>query len=508
MVRKKMLCMFMATLLSIFMFGSVTVFATESAIPDATSQFYINDFANIISDEVEKEMQERAVELAEGSNGIQVVVTTVQTIGNADPVYYTTDMYNKYEIGKNNMGVLIMLSVETRDIQIRQGHNMTKYLSDRMCGNIIDDYGITYLANNEFEKGLYEMQKATIEHIAGMEINAESEVAVPNTESKDITNSETNPLTVWLETLVVFCYGILFLSGIRSLVDKRKEKKVSKQNEIIENSDFDQNLKQKVNKLEMEIEKTRKIAETTINENNRKITDLTERLHTTEKMLKNLEERREKAIMIYPDLEEKIDAVFAKEKQDSDKAKALEVENSIRNVLELKCTRQNLNQFEYAYNAFQNLSEEQQEYIPTEFAEKIVELYSRSSKLQKEFEEAERIRYDKKQAEHVQRKIAEALTWNANRHTHSSLSEVCNEYNNLTDNQKKYVTADILTVQEMKRKAKRLKDEHERNEHLRRQRENEVRRSQRMENSSINTSHRSYSGFGGRSGGHGAGRKF
>ena len=178
--------MFLAVCLSILMLCPITVLAVGTEIPSATSQFYVNDFADIIDEESEKEMQERAEALAEESDGIQVVVTTVQTVGDANPAEYTVDMYNEYGIGKNNMGVLILLSVETRDIQIRLGDNMTKYLSDRKAGEI-RDVGIPYFQKNQFGKGLYEMQKATIKHITGKVKSTEGEVAVKVTDLEDIS---------------------------------------------------------------------------------------------------------------------------------------------------------------------------------------------------------------------------------------------------------------------------------------------------------------------------------
>ena len=139
MVKVRKMSMFMVIVLSIcMMLGSITVFAAGTDIPEATDQFYVNDFANIIDDKTEREMVEKAKAYSDSTGGVQVVVTTVQTIKNADPVKYTTDMYNKYGIGKNNMGVLIMLSVETRDIQMREGENIRKYISASKCGDILN----------------------------------------------------------------------------------------------------------------------------------------------------------------------------------------------------------------------------------------------------------------------------------------------------------------------------------------------------------------------------------
>ena len=78
---KKSLCMFIVVLLMFSITGTLTAFAATGNIPDPTSQFYVNDFANVIDDDVEAQMQEKAVALAEATDGIQVVVTTVKTIG-------------------------------------------------------------------------------------------------------------------------------------------------------------------------------------------------------------------------------------------------------------------------------------------------------------------------------------------------------------------------------------------------------------------------------------------
>lgn len=75
MVKRKKVSVFLVVLLSILMLCNLTAFAKESNIPDATEQFYINDFAGIIDDATEEEMQARAVQLADSTEGAQVVVT-------------------------------------------------------------------------------------------------------------------------------------------------------------------------------------------------------------------------------------------------------------------------------------------------------------------------------------------------------------------------------------------------------------------------------------------------
>lgn len=146
-------------------------------------------------------------------------------------------------------------------------------------------------------------------------------------------------------------------------------------------------------------------------------------------------------------------------------------------------------------------------------------LYDESTNLQRKYEEEERIKRDKEKAAKVQKLIIAALATSVTRHSLSNLKNVCGEYENLTSEQKKYITADIDSLYAMKKKAKRLKEEYEEEqrrkkeeeERRRRQREEEERRRRAYSHSSFSsTSHSSFgghSGFGGHSSGHGAGGK-
>ena len=483
---KKVCCMLLSMLVSIFIFSTM-VFAAESDIPDATSQFYVNDFANIINDNVEKEMQDRAVALAEDSDGIQVVVTTVQTIGDADPVEYTTDMYNQYGIGKNNMGVLIMLSVETRDIQIRIGDNMTKYLSDRKCGEIRDEYGIPYFQNDEFEKGLDAMQEATIEYIASKVESADNEVAVNPTQLEDIKSSGTF-VKILCVVGIIGC-GIIIIVTLRMYFLKRKRKLQEKDKTI-------QTLKDNLNKQESENESLQF-------DNN----SLKQSLSAIQEELYNLSERYKRAVIAYPDLDEKVDAIFAKEKEEADRRCAKKVEDSMKNVLKLECTRQNLSYFRNAYEAYRNLSDEQQNYVPLELVRRVKKLYSKSSELQRKYEEEQKILRDKKAAREVQETILATLAISVTRHSLDKLKHVCTAYDRLSEDQKKYVTADIDTIRDMRRKAKRMQDDYE-EEERRRHQSSSYYHYGGGSSFSGGSSGGFHSGFGGNSSGHGAGGKF
>lgn len=495
----------------------------DSQIPEPTDQFYVNDFANIIDDKTEREMVEKAKAYSDSTGGVQVVVTTVKTIGNADPVKYTTDMYNKYGIGKNNMGVLIMLSVETRDIQMREGENIRKYISASNCGDIIDDYGLEHLSKNNFEKGLYEIQNATIKFLEGKSLDTEKEIVISTPSIGNTKNNEGGGKVVKTALLVLAITACLLGAayGINIYSKAKKEKKEAERIEMINNSEIVQKLKEKVSGLET----SNSVFREKINDTERRAKNekeyLEQELVETQKHFSNLEERYKRAIQAYPDLDEKVDAIFAKEKEEADKAAAKDVEDDIKNVLTYDASRNVVDEFADALTLFEDLTYEQKQYVSKELVSKLKEKYTESVRLQKEWEEAERIRRNKEKAAEVQKLILAAIALSATRHSLSQIRRAAGAYDNLSTEQRQYVTADINALNNALRRAQRDQDEYEEEERRRRRAEEERRRRQREEeerrrrasySSSSFSSGSSFgggsSGFGGRSGGHGAGRKF
>ena len=164
-------------------------------VVEHTSNFYVNDFAGIFTDQQISEMMEKAVAFDEEYSGIQVVVTTVPSLNEAvlgyeyvardadgnivedagnkntsetpsftiEQVAYS--MYSQYGIGKDDMGILILFSTGDREVRIETGRQMQFYITDTISGRLLDDYGMEDFRNDRFAEGLIAVQAATIEEI-------------------------------------------------------------------------------------------------------------------------------------------------------------------------------------------------------------------------------------------------------------------------------------------------------------------------------------------------------
>ena len=156
-----------------------------------TDEFYVNDFANLFTEKDKQVMMENAVKLAEEYDGIQVVVSTVNSLNGNQIEEYAYSMYEQYGIGKDSMGILILLSVEDRQVKIETGKTMQAYITDSKSGQLLDNYGMQYFKEDRFAEGLKSVQEAVIAEIRNVvPIDWSSTNETSNvTESSDVVTS-------------------------------------------------------------------------------------------------------------------------------------------------------------------------------------------------------------------------------------------------------------------------------------------------------------------------------
>ena len=110
--------------------------------------------------------------------GAQVVCVTVNSLDGKDVRDYALGLGREWGIGsKNNDGVLLLLSVEERQIDIEVGYGLEGALPDGKTGRILDNYAIPYLKSDDFSTGLREAFSALIGETAteyGVEIDGSS----------------------------------------------------------------------------------------------------------------------------------------------------------------------------------------------------------------------------------------------------------------------------------------------------------------------------------------------
>lgn len=152
------------------------------ALVEPTSDFYVNDYANLLSSDVEEYIISTNKTL-NSQTGAQIVVVTVPNLEGQSLEEYATALFRKFGIGdktKNN-GVLMLLALEERQMRIEVGYGLEGVLTDGKTGRIQDEYIIPYLKENNWNEGIRNGYSKILEEVANEyqvdvgEINAVSQ---------------------------------------------------------------------------------------------------------------------------------------------------------------------------------------------------------------------------------------------------------------------------------------------------------------------------------------------
>lgn len=454
---------------------------------EATSDFYVNDFANIFTAEQKEILMEKAVNLDEEYGGIQVVVTTVESLNSCVKSEINTldienvaySMFLQYGIGKDDMGILILFSTTDRDVKIETGRQMQFYITDSISDEIFDTDGIMdYLGNDQFAEGLIALQNAVISRIKSevpVDWSSTSEKMVVTSEktapveraytaplkSEDNVISEnaveaSNVNKVDGRWVIAFLFAVIFLIAlIKVLVSIAKDfdkEKINAQKQLEEQkAEYEQTIQSitaKCDEQKEELAKQATVFEQKMqSERNQyreqirqKDNQIKENLTENAKLQKEVNKlsdtlRRIKALHPNMDFEAEIHQMIEEEF----KAKAQEIDAEILPCLTLPADKDRINTFAGALDKYDSASEQVRAYITAD-RKKLHELFKASVTLQEEYERAEKEKAERAKAQSVYNNIcaiAGGITA-GNYRTYETLKKVLDMYGTLTYSEQQY----------------------------------------------------------------------
>lgn len=470
-----------------------SVFAKDN-IPSATSDFYVNDFANVFSEDEKTRLMDNAVKLSDEHNGIQVVVTTVESLNGDTIENYALNMYNLYGIGKDDMGLLILLSTGDRQIRVEVGKAMEAYITDAKAGRFIDKYAIQSLKENKFDEGLINLQEAVINQIITDAESSEENVQAP--ESK--TNFFGTLLVISLVVVIVAFVVIL----IRKIIAKsrKKQQKINSLTDELETyseyiTQIENTNREEINKLQKKISNLSK-EKSKLNSN----------YQSLEEKYKTLEDRYRRVQTLYPSADKEVSNMIEEEIRQRDIKLAEETDLIIQNVIGLSASKDIVSKLANAMSYYSRLNDRQRGYVQSNIS-KLKQLYNESLHLKEEYDKkVEEERKKKLAASAVSSVVAIISCINFGKSSNlRKLKEAKAIYENLESGARSYFDKSVADrLYELYRQAKRDKEEEEEEERRRRRHEEE----QMQSSYSSFGSDSSYGGFGGSSGGGGASRGF
>lgn len=473
---------------------STKSFAKEN-IPSATSDFYVNDFANVFSDDEKTRLIDNAITLSDKYNGIQVVITTVESLNGNTIENYALEMYNLYEIGKDDMGLLVLLSTGDRQIRIEVGKAMESYINDSKAGRFIDKYAIPYLKENKFNEGLITLQEALINQII-------TEVENENTETIKTPNSTSG--STFFNVLIIFFGIIIVVLGITCIL-----KIISKL--ISENEENEQTIETLKKQLEDNKKSTSMIITSSTKEFNTlqsEFNALTSNYQNLQYKYKTLEDRYNRIQLLYPTADKDVTNMIENEILQKDIALAKEADAIIQKVITLPASKDIVSELCNAKSYYLKLNQRQKSYVTSDI-KKLNLLYDESICLKQEYDKKMEIEKKKKLASIAVASVAGIISCihigSAN--NLKQLKKAKSIYDNLDSESRLYFDKSILDkLDKLYKEAKKDKKKKEEEEEKAKKEHKKYVQSSSNHSSFNQSTH--HSGFGGRSGGGGATRGF
>lgn len=120
------------------------------------------------------------------------------------------DMGNKYGVGRNDRGVIIVMAYGDHDINISPGTDLESTLTDGKCGQLLDNYAVPFLKKNQPDSAMLYLTRALYESL---------------TEQDELSPVYEEPLSDDERDMGIMAGGTMGLWGLLALLRNRLGKK-------------------------------------------------------------------------------------------------------------------------------------------------------------------------------------------------------------------------------------------------------------------------------------------
>lgn len=427
---------------------------SADAIPEATKNFYVNDYAGIFSTDQINEMMQRAVNLANKPEGVQVVVSTVKNLGGMSVEDYANSMYNKFKIGRDDKGILIIISIQERKVRMEVGYGLESYMNDSKAGKFLQDYAISYLKKNQFDLGILSLQKAVVEDLdahfekaratatpkvrpTDVPIITAEPVTRASVESSDqeipAANKTENGFINWMAFGVSVFAVLLFVLFIIQTVKLHK----SEENRDYESNEYDKKLRSRDSTIQsLRSENSQK---------DRIIDDEKSKYERLSKKYEQLNDRFVRAGKLHKGLDQEIDDMIQREIDEENRRIAakfdekygvLATDEPLNQYLKLgpKGFNSFKQKYDEAFDAYEALSKERKQYVKTNMT--LVRKYYDSGLLQKSKDDAKALNTELTKCQKTRKGKEENLDY---------FKKLHKEYDDMDEQTQGFVDASLIT---------------------------------------------------------------
>lgn len=186
---------------------------------------YVNDFANIIPDDVEQQLEAR-LRAYEQQTTIEFAVVTIQSLEGLVIEDYSIQLAEKWRVGKKDKdnGVILLIAVDDKKLRLEVGYGLEGDLPDITCQRILDYKIVPYFKKGDYSGGIMAGVDAVIEKLGTLspEERLEQRKEKERRQKEAIKKAGTVVLAIIIFAAFIVLVVILTKALIKKIEESRK----------------------------------------------------------------------------------------------------------------------------------------------------------------------------------------------------------------------------------------------------------------------------------------------
>ncbi len=168
----------------------------------------VNDYTNTLSEQEASSLESLASDI-EKETAAEIGVAVIRSLEGRNIEEYANEIFNNWGIGKKDKdnGVLILVSINDRQMRIETGYGIEPVLPDAACGRIIRNVMAPRFRENDFYGGIYGAVTAIGQRIKG-------EVPVDTAGNEPGNRQILFFLLIWNGFLALFSFSLFHTLGV------------------------------------------------------------------------------------------------------------------------------------------------------------------------------------------------------------------------------------------------------------------------------------------------------
>ncbi len=141
---------------SLVLFWLIGSWQSAGAVNVQSYEGLVNDYAQVLSDEVENSLETRLQDEASKENGAELAVVTLPSLDGEEIESVALAYFDTWKIGKakQDNGVLLLIAISDREIRIQTGYGVEPIIPDGVAGRIIRNDIVPYLKEEQYDQAV------------------------------------------------------------------------------------------------------------------------------------------------------------------------------------------------------------------------------------------------------------------------------------------------------------------------------------------------------------------